>query len=206
MSKKCERGGPASVASDHIVQLFDTQPSRAKAIWRFVSAGLDHGDTVVVVARPKHWRSAARLLRRGGCPVDRQLAAGRLVVLDADVMLASFMRRGALNLRLFEDVIGRCVRELVTRATRPVRIYGEMVDLLAEEANLEAARQLEDLWNDLGRRYRFTLLCGYAAAHFTDPKTAAALRAICESHTHVATASDDLLGNWILRESRRTAA
>jgi hypothetical protein len=81
-----------------------------------------------------------------------------------------------------------------------------MVDLLAEEANLEAARHLEGLWNDLGRRYPFTLLCGYAAAHFTDPRTAASLRAICESHTHVASAAGDLLGNWILRESRSTAA
>ena len=206
MSKKCEHGGPASVTTDHIVQLFDTHPSRAKAICRFVSAGLDDGDTVVVVARPKHWTSAARLLRRGGWSVDRELASGRLVVLDADVMLASFMRRGAVNVHLFDDVIGRCVRDLVTGTTRRVRIYGEMVDLLAEEANLDGARHLEELWNDLGRRYPFTLLCGYAAAHFTDPKTAASLRAICESHTHVTSAADDLLGNWILRERSGTAA
>jgi hypothetical protein len=206
VSKKCEGGGPARVVSDHIVQLFDTQSSRAKAIWRFVSAGLDDGDTVVVVARPKHWRSAARLLRRGGWPVDRELAAGRLVVLDADVMLASFMRRGAVNVHMFEDVIGGCVSDLVTHSAPPVRIYGEMVDLLAEEANFEAARHLEELWNDLGRRYPFTLLCGYAAAHFTDPKTAASLRAICGAHTHVASAAGDLLGNWILRERRGTAA
>lgn len=206
MSKKCEGGGPASVVADHIVQLFDTQPSRTKAIWRFVSAGLDEGDTVVVVARRKHWRSAERMLRRGGWPVECEVADGRLVVLDADVMLASFMRRGAIDTQRFDAVIGRCVRDLAARSRRRLRIYGEMVDLLAEESNLDAAQQLEALWNGLGRRYPFTLLCGYAAAHFTDPKTAASLCAICESHTRVASAADDVLGNWILKERRGTAA
>jgi KaiC/GvpD/RAD55 family RecA-like ATPase len=186
--------------------LFDTQPSRTRAIWRFVSAGLDEGDTVVVVARAKHWRSAERMLRRGGWRIEREIADGRLIVLDADVMLASFMRKGSVDRQLFEQVLARCVSDLARRTRRRLRIYGEMVDLLAEEANMAAAQQLEELWNGLGRRFRFTLLCGYAAAHFTDPKTTAALRAICDAHTDVASAADDLLGNWILKESRGTAA
>ncbi len=206
MSRKCEGRGPARVASDHIVQLFDTHSSRSRAIWRFVSAGLDLGETVVVVARRKHWHGAARLLRRAGWPVDGELQSGRLVVLDADVMLASFMRRGTIDVRRFEDVIERCVRDLVTGSRRAVRIYGEMVDILAEEANLPAARELERRWNDLGRRYPFTLLCGYAAAHFTDPKTAAALRDICHLHERVESSSEDPLGNWILRQRRGNAA
>jgi hypothetical protein len=162
--------------------LFDTQPARARAIWRFVSAGLDNGDTVVVVARRKHWQSAARLLRRGGWPVDGELESGRLVVLDADVMLASFMRRGTIDVQRFDDVIGCCVRDLMAGSRRRVRIYGEMVDILAEEANLHAARD------------------------FTDPKTAGALHAICGLHTRVESTRENPLGNWVLKIRCRNAA
>jgi hypothetical protein len=205
VARKYESGGPARVVSDHIVQLFDTQHARSRAIWRFVSFGLDNEETVVVVARRKNWQGAARLLRRGGWPIDGTLQSERLIVLDADVMLASFMRRGRIDVDRFEEVIGGCVSDLAARRRR-VRIYGEMVDILAEESNLQSARELEELWNRLGRRYAFTLLCGYAAAHFADPKTAASLDAICGLHSHVEATSENPLGNWVLKERRGNAA
>ena len=79
-----------------------------------------------------------------------------------------------------------------------------MVDLLAEEGNLDAAHELEELWNEIADRYSITLLCGYAAAHFSDPRTAQMLRAICDAHTRVAARTDDTLGNWVLKKAALT--
>jgi hypothetical protein len=58
------------------------------------------------VARPKHWRATATRLERSGYRIDAATSERRLIVLDASATLASFMRRGTLDARLFEDVIG----------------------------------------------------------------------------------------------------
>jgi hypothetical protein len=205
VNQKCERVVRGSVASEHIVQLFDTHISRAKTVAAFLAEGLEGGDTVLVVARRRHWTAAAKRLKRQGCDLDTAIGEGHLVFLDAGVTLARFMRRGRIDPLLFEAVIGTCVSELAARPQRRLRIYGEMVDLLAEEANLQGARNLEELWNALAARYSFLLLCGYASAHFAGPGTRSALQTICDAHTHIETNADDALGNWVLAE-RHTPA
>ena len=64
------------------------------------------------------------------------------------------------------------------------------------------AMQLAALWYELSDRQRFTLLCGYTAAHFAVPQSFPALQAICGAHTRVQKNTSDLLGNWLIaRES-----
>jgi hypothetical protein len=79
-----------------------------------------------------------------------------------------------------------------------------MVDILATHGDYWAAEQLEQMWQALSAECSFTLLCGYASAHFADPRTADALAAICRSHTHASVKPTDLLGAWLLsgRQSR----
>jgi hypothetical protein len=72
------------------------------------------------------------------------------------------------------------------------------VDILAEEGNFGAALCLESLWNDLAARVSFTLLCGYASAHFASAETAQLLRGICAQHSHVAVAPEDAMAQWVL--------
>jgi hypothetical protein len=43
-----------------------------------------------------------------------------------------------------------------------VRAYGEMVDILWREGKIDAAIELEQLWNELASKYSFTLLCTYS--------------------------------------------
>ena len=62
------------------------------------------------------------------------------------------------------------------------------------------AQQLEQLWNDLGRRESYTLFCGYASGHFGDPKTAKLLADICASHSHLHRKGDDLLAEYLLEQ------
>ena len=201
MTSKCERLVHGKVVSDHIVQLFDTEASLASSVAAYLADGFRRGDVLLMVARPAHWRATSKRLRKLGFDVEDAVEHRRLVVLDAATTLASFMRRGSVDAEQFEEVVGAAVRQLA--ATAPcLRIYGEMVDLLAEEGNLDGALHLETLWNDLARRYSFTLLCGYASAQFTNRETVEALKHICGAHSHLQRKSIDVLGNWILRNSR----
>lgn len=186
----------SSSQPEHIVQLFDTTASMADTVAAYVADGLDAAEQVLVAVTPPHWMEVARRL-----PAKERfpLAAGRghLTVLDAETLLKEFVVGGAPDAALFDATVGALVRRLTLRG-RPLRIYGEMVDILAADGDLPAAEQLEQLWNDLAASARFTLFCGYSSVHFGNPRTAAALQHICQAHTHVVAAPADELATWLL--------
>jgi hypothetical protein len=64
-----------------------------------------------------------------------------------------------------------------------------MVDLLTARGEPEAAAQLEELWNQLTKTRRFSLLCGYRLDVF-DREAQQMLPAVCSAHTHVRPAYD----------------
>ncbi len=198
-----ERIVHGNVTTEHVVQLFDTPDSLANVVSAFLNEGWQRGDHLLVVAKPAHWAKTSDRLERRGCPVAQATKEGRLSMLDAATTLARVTRFGVVDRQLFVEHIGGLVGRLVAESSASVRIYGEMVELLAEEGDLRGAQLLERLWNELGERQPFTLLCGYSAAHFADAHAMPALHAICDAHTRVQKNTSDLLGNWLV--GRETA-
>ena len=188
-------------ASEHHVQLFDETDSRVEGVANFLHRGWLTGGPLLVVARPLNWALIQARLQTKGCPVAPIIADGRLVVLDAETTLATFLEDSP-NPALFHSHVGTMVSRLSKRGR--LHAYGEMVDILAEQALFKTAHELEILWNQLATRESFTLLCGYASAHFGDPRDAEALHRICRAHTYAHADGSDLLGAWLLnhRQSR----
>src|SRR4030095_720340 len=142
---------PASAAAVHTVQLFDDAKSRTDALVGFVRQGIEAGDQVLVVATREHWQSvAARLLRRG-LQLDADIASYRLTVCDAsDTLDLFYTNHWALDRDLFEQTVADR-RQRPRPAAPRLRIYGEMVDLLAGRGDFANALRLEEWWNDLLR-------------------------------------------------------
>jgi hypothetical protein len=186
-----------NASTEHIVQLFDTTDSLANVVSGFLHEGWQRGDHLLIVSKPAHWARTSERLERRGCPVTKAIEDGRLVVLDAATTLARITRLGMVDRQLFLEHVGALVGRLVAESTG-VRVYGEMVELLAEEGDLHGAQLLERLCNELSERQPFTLLCGYSAAHFADLRALPALHAICEAHSRVQQHTSDLLGNWLI--------
>jgi hypothetical protein len=186
------------VRSKHVVQLFDDDQSLVISVSEFLREGLAAGDTVLVVSTPDHWNAMASKLN-GGIRLTAALEGGQLTVRNAAELLDGFMQGGRPDRGLFNAHVGALVGELARRA-KPLRIYGEMVDILAAMDNYHGARQLEELWNELGERESFTLFCGYCAANFGDTRHAAALQAICRSHSHVRADFRDALASFLLSD------
>ena len=182
---------------EHLVQLFDDSDSRAAAVARFVSDGLRQGDSLVVVMTADNWNEAAARLKANGAALERATESGQLLVHDAATALTSIMCHGKPLRDLFARTIGTLVSQLNSQ-DRHLRIYGEIVDLLAAEGNYRSAQLLEELWNELGERESFTLFCGYSAVNFGDPDTGDALRQICRCHSHVLANPRDVLGTFLL--------
>jgi hypothetical protein len=196
-----------SGAHEHILQLFDTPDSLGNVVSAFLNEGWDAGEHLLVIAKPRHWTRIADRLARRGCPEMDAVEQGRLTVLDVHAVVAGLLRGRDIDAAAFRTTVGALVARLAHRSTRAgLRIYAEIVEVLAEEGNYESAREVEGLWNELRDHHQFTLLCGYSAAHFAGAGGAPALRAICAHHTRVQRNASDLLGSWLLNDERAEAA
>jgi hypothetical protein len=104
-------------------------------------------------------------------------------VLDGTRTLARIMPHGSPCRGLFEEVIGKTVREICATGVR-LRVYGDMVDVLAADGNFHGAHELEKMWSDLTRQEPVTVLCGYSAENFYNTDDSETLKSICRSHTN----------------------
>jgi len=191
-----ERVAPRRLEWVHACQFFDSDESRAETAATFLAEGLRGGEHVIVIARPLHWAAITQYLEAAGVPVEREIRHGRLIVKDAMDMLRRLSPSGVPAEAAFEATVGVAVRGLAELG--PLRAYGEMVDILAQRGELRETVHLEELWNELGAEVGFSLLCGYAAAHFVSPAAHQALRDICAGHSMVHRHEQDALANWLL--------
>lgn len=176
------------------MQLFDAPRSLADAVSHFLLEGRAQNEQLLVIARASHWQLIRAYLERRGLRADD--SNERLTVVDARKLRSRVMRRGTLDPARMEETLGGMVAEL-SQAAGGLRVYAEIVELFAEEGNFEGACALEDYWNHLQQKHNFTLLCGYSAAHFADPRNAQYLRDVCGRHTAVKSQSADALGTWL---------
>jgi MEDS: MEthanogen/methylotroph, DcmR Sensory domain len=180
--------------SEHIVHFFDDESAREAAVGTFVEDGLKRGRSVLLVARPALWPKVALHLKRTRTSVSPD---ARLVVLDANVILGSLMRRGRFAPELFHENIAPLVKSLAAASVAGLAAYDEIVDILASEQNLRAAGELEKAWNGLAAQVSLTLLCGYGSAHFAVAERRL-MSMICAAHSRVNTDSGDTLGRWLV--------
>jgi hypothetical protein len=180
-----------SQPSDHAVQVYSDLDELAGSVAAYLAAGFDAGEPAVVVATGEHWGHFAERLEVAGWdpyPLER---SGLLTVVDADATLAAFMIGDTPSPAAFEKVVGGLIDRAVKHfPERPIRAFGEMVDLLCQREQTDAAVALEELWNDLARRRRFSLLCGYRLDVFDRASQATTLPDICRLHSRVLPAPD----------------
>ena len=171
--------------SEHSVRFYDRDAQLLEEVADFLDAALRAGGLAVVIATADHRRELSRLLGGFGGPLGHNTTwfSGCVVLLDADETLAAFMVDGAPDPERFEATIGPILAR--GPAGRPLHAFGEMVAVLCEHGQYDAALALEGLWNELTSRYRFSLFCAYPQRLFTSPGTERAFRHICAAHTRV---------------------
>lgn len=166
----------------HLVQFYEDDGFLLDSLGGFVAAGLEAGAALVVATRP-HLEGLERRLAARGLDVPAVRGLGRYVALDAAEVLERITEDGAPDAGRFFAVVGTAVAEARTR-WGPVRVFGEMVGLLAARQRWSAAVRLEELWNELGRRQPMSLLCAYPLAPFgrVEPEAEVAFLQICAQH------------------------
>jgi signal transduction histidine kinase len=183
-------GGPAARAdwrapgaAEHVVQFYDRDPFLLDAVGAFLGAGLRAGEAAIVIATGPHRAGVAARLTAAGVDVAAA-GAGQYVALDAAETLAHCLVDGAPDPECLAAVIGDHLTAAATGG-RPVRVFGEMVALLAEAGNHRAAMGLEALCNRLQQAQPFVLYCAYPLAHIGGPGTTQWLGDVCAAHSQV---------------------
>jgi signal transduction histidine kinase len=184
-------GPPAlhpSGAFTHSVQFYESDQTLGRAIGEFLAAGLKAGQPTLVVATGAHRAAFVHHLATHGFDIERLCREGRLELLDAKETLSTFMVDAQPDGDRFLDCVGGTIADMASRRhgrPEPVLVYGEMVDLLWQDGQADAAIRLEDLWNALAAKYEFSLRCSYAMDRFPLGADASPFQTICSQHTHV---------------------
>ena len=165
---------------DHVVQFYEHEDRLVEQVGAFIGAGLEGGGAGVVIARRERLQLLARRLGPAGSN-----GQARYLPLDAAELLGRFMIGDAPDPQRFGDVVGEVLRDAAGRGNGEVRAYGEMVALLCAEGNHRAALQLEELWNELARVHRFSLLCSYPIDAFPRREHQALFERVCAAHSRV---------------------
>ena len=178
----------------HIVQLYGGDSALLRErVARFLGEGLSQGEPALVVATAGHGDDLLRQLAADGHhPIDA-IRDGSLSVSDAHEVLRSVLVNDAPEWAAFERVLGRVVRALRARtgATR-IRVYGEMLGILWQAGQTDAALALEEYWNRLLGEGTFSLFCSYPVDLRDDALDTDALGPLLAAHSHVASGEPSL--------------
>ena len=171
-------------AAGHVVQFYESEALLIEAVAEFLDGALQRGDAAIVVATEAHRAGIEERLRGKGADLDGACAARRYLWLNA----AEARQRIVIKGRLQPERFSALIEQLLTRVTGPgrrPRVFGEIVALLAQEGQHDAARQVEELWGELQRRYSFSLLCGYPMAAVGSQALAKFFGEVCAQHAQV---------------------
>jgi hypothetical protein len=179
-------GSSSAPTPYHAVRFYESDRSLARIVAEFLADGFEAGNPGIVVATPSQRAAIIRELTERSLDVVELQRSHDLLLLDAKDTLSIFMTEGKPDGARFNDqicqVIERCAGG---RPECTVRIFGQMVDVLWQEGERDAAIRLEVLWNQLAQTKAFSLLCGYAMGSFYKD---ANFDDVCRQHSHVVSA------------------
>jgi excisionase family DNA binding protein len=170
---------------EHVAQFYEADAFLLEAVSHYLLPALRSGDAAVVVATPAHLVGIEERLRAAGdIDLDGARARGQYLSLDAHGLLSRFMVDGEPDAGQFCAIVGEII-DNASDGGRRVRVFGEMVAVLASEGRHGAAVALEELWNDLQRSYQFSLFCAYPIEYFSGHELGRPLEDVCTAHGRV---------------------
>jgi hypothetical protein len=172
----------------HVVQFYGHEEELADQVAGYLLDALRDGGAAVVIAIAAHRQVFEGRLTQAGVDLAAAARDGRYQVQDAGDTVRALTPGGRPDPDTFDRLIGGLIRRAGQRG-RPVRAYGEMVALLWDAGLVNAAVELEEMWNSLGQRYSFSLFCGYPASSVSGDGQLEAFTEVCRLHRSV-------VGGW----------
>jgi KaiC/GvpD/RAD55 family RecA-like ATPase len=169
----------------HSVHIYSDDHGLITRLCGIFASSLRMGDSALIVATAEHREQLVKALADTGIDVRTCARDGRYIMADANDTLAEFMRNGMPDPILFQTSVGDLITSAYQHArssNRRVTVFGEMVAILWDKGEKQAALKLEELWNDALRESSFHLHCAYPRGIFDNVGDIDSVHSL---HTHV---------------------
>jgi len=168
----------------------------------FVEAGLQRGDSVLVIAAADHRDRLFDRLAEGRFRPQSLHDPGQLSVLDAGHIMAQLVADGLPEWAPFRNALAPALSRLQPSG-RGTRVYSELASALWQAGETAAAIRIEDFWNALAGTYPFSLYCGYTMDTHSEQAYAGPVEELGRTHSDIlATPEDEEFGQALDRASK----
>ena len=156
------------------------------AFSRFIAGELREGNAVVAVVTAAHERSLQSSLEASHVDVALAIRQQRYLPVNVSELLAKATVNGCPDPLRYLDAAGDLLTDVTRRATDQharVAACGEGTSIFWTHGHVEAAIQLEHLWDEIAMSRQMDILCAYPLA--ARDESVPAVRRLCAEHTAV---------------------
>ena len=149
----------------------------------FFTAGFPRGDAGIVILTEARMQGLEERFEQRGFDVKSLKATGQLICFPAEDVLLDLHSNGISSERLI--AVFDATLASAGEGGRKVRVFGEAVNLLWDEGNVQGAIQLERLWSDLQKVRPCLVFCAYPISSVGKQSLVTPLAEVCAAHTLV---------------------
>jgi hypothetical protein len=172
----------------HEAHFYSDDESLLTGFTRFIETALTAGKVSIVIASESHREALLRRLRLSGMDVSAAIEQGRCLPLDVDEIFSKFMVNDLPDPVRFFKAVHECITGAAhTGSGEQLRVAacGEGTSILWAQGKVDAAVQLERLWDDIAKTYELDILCGYRLGPSQSKQENDAYQKICAAHSAV---------------------
>lgn len=179
---------PQNGRARHEVDFYRDDIALVNGFCRSIGAALQVGAAAVVIATASHHTQILERLASNGVDINAAIERGRYLRLNAADALEMFMvdempDEGRCR-KALTDLIATIGRKETGQDGR-VAVCGEGARILLEQGNVEAAIQLEHIWDKVAGQRGADTLCGFLWSAFPEGENSPVFRGICAEHSEV---------------------
>jgi DNA-binding NarL/FixJ family response regulator len=178
--------GDTLASHRHDVLFYSSDAVFVSAFSQFIASSLRQESAVIVLVTESHGESLRHGLQLCNVDLDQAIQEGLYIPLNISQMLSKVMVDGAPDPTRFMNAAAEVVAEAAQRAAgqhRKVAACGECSPTLWAKGDVDAAIQLEHLWDEVSRSQQMDIQCAYPMA--TGDESARAVKRLCMEHTVV---------------------
>jgi DNA-binding NarL/FixJ family response regulator len=169
-----------AIERSHSAEFYSDDSSFVVGFARFIETALNAGNTVIAVVTESHLNSLCQTLQARGSNLGAAIEQQRFIGLDVADILSTFMLNDLPDPVRFFKVVGDLIASQAAGVENTrVAICGECGSTLWAQGNADGAIQVEQLCNQLTKRYGMNVLCGFSLSSFYREEDKETFQRIC---------------------------
>ena len=178
--------GDGLASHRHDVVFCSSDAMLIRAFGCFIAGKLREGNAVVAVVTAAHERRLQSSMEASYVDVALAIRQQRYLPVNVSELLSKATVNGCPDPLRYLDTAGDLLTEITRRATEHyarIAACGEGTSTFWTHGHVEAAVQLEHLWDEIAMSRQMDMLCAYPLA--VRDESVAAVRRLCAEHTAV---------------------